>query len=252
MQEFGFETLERALEESEALKRRSLTLPVSLAAHALLIGALVTASLLRNEPPPEPSTSAVRAFFVEPAAPPPPPPPPPPKAAADLSKPTPVSTTPIAFTAPVSVPDRVEPDAGGDRGAVGGLAEGVDGGLPGGVAGGIVGGLPDVPTPPAPKLVRIGGDVREPRKLKHVDPQYPPLARSAHVEGVVVLECLIDADGKVKDVRVLRALPMLADAAVEAVHQWVYAPTLVNGVPSQALMTVTVRFQLHTPMAQIG
>jgi protein TonB len=246
-----FQTLEQYEVNAGTVARRSLTLPLSLALHTALIGGLVLFTLLRSEALPDPTSSAVRAFFVEPAAA-PPPPPPPPKAAATLSKPRPTTSTPVAFTAPVDVPDRVVADAGSDLGVTGGVPEGVDGGVPGGVAGGIVGGLPDAPAPPSPKVVRIGGDVREPRKLKQVNPEYPPLARAAHIEGIVVLECLIDSDGRVKDVQVLRAPPVLADAAVDAVRQWVYAPTLVNGVPSQALMTVTVRFELHSGIARVG
>jgi protein TonB len=244
MSEFRFETLDQVREDSGLDARRSLTLPLSLGVHAALIAGLVGVSLLRNDPLPDPSTSAIHAFFVEPAAP-PPPPPPPPKSAATAVKPQPVTKAATAFTAPVEVPDRVRPDSGSDLGIADGSPDGVEGGVPGGVVGGIVGGLPDAPPPPSPTIVRIGGGVREPRKLKQVNPEYPALARATHIEGIVLLECLIDSDGHVKDVRVLKAPPVLADAAVEAVRQWVYAPTLINGVPAQALMTVTVRFELR-------
>jgi periplasmic protein TonB len=247
---FHLRTLEQ-YQQGGGPQVRAFTLPLSLAAHITVIGGLVLFTLVRSETLPDPTNSAIRAFFVEPAAP-PPPPPPPPKAAAVVTKANPATAAPTVFTAPVAVPDRVEADAGSDLGVSGGVPEGVDGGVPGGVAGGIVGGLPDVPAPPSPTVVRIGGDVREPRKLKQVNPEYPPVARAAHIEGIVVLECLIDADGHVKNVQVLRAPPVLADAAVEAVRQWVYAPTLVNGIPSQALMTVTVRFELHSGVARVG
>ncbi|MFI5183069.1 MAG: energy transducer TonB [Vicinamibacteria bacterium] len=251
MAEFRFATLASVREGSGVGERRSITLPLSLGVHAALIAGLVGVGLVRNDPLPDPSSSAVHAFFVEPAAA-PPPPPPPPKAAPAAVRPQPVTKASQVFTAPVDVPDRVQLDAGGDVGVAEGSPDGVPGGVPGGVVGGIVGGLPEAPAPPSPTIVRIGGDIREPRKLKQVNPEYPLIARATHIEGVVLLECLIDADGRVKDVRVLRAHPFLADAAVEAVRQWVYTPTLVNGVPSQALMTVTVRFELRSENPRIG
>ena len=92
--------------------------------------------------------------------------------------------------------------------------------------------------------VRVGGAIREPRKLKHVPPAYPDIARQARVQGVVILECTIGSDGRITDVAVLRGIPLLDAAAVEAVRQWVYAPTTVNGVPARVIMTVTVNFKL--------
>jgi TonB family protein len=92
--------------------------------------------------------------------------------------------------------------------------------------------------------VRIGGSIREPRKLRHVNPAYPPDAIQARVQGVVVLECTIDAAGKVTTVRALRGAPLLTEAAVAAVKQWEYTPTVLNGVPVPVVMTVTVNFKL--------
>ena len=87
--------------------------------------------------------------------------------------------------------------------------------------------------------------MKEPRKVKDVPPVYPPLARQSRIEGVVILECVIDPRGRVVDVKVLqRGLPLLDDAATEAVRQWVYTPTLINGVPTSVIMTVTVTFRL--------
>jgi protein TonB len=70
------------------------------------------------------------------------------------------------------------------------------------------------------------------------------MARQARVQGVVVLECVISPDGKVTNVKVLRGSPLLDDSAVEAVKQWVYSPTLLNGEPVAVIMTVTVNFKL--------
>jgi protein TonB len=93
--------------------------------------------------------------------------------------------------------------------------------------------------------VPVGGEVREPRKLAHVAPRYPELAQRARVEGVVILECVLDEQGRVQDARVLRGHPLLDPEALQAVRQWRYTPTLLNGVPVRVVMTVTVNFILH-------
>jgi len=77
-----------------------------------------------------------------------------------------------------------------------------------------------------------------------VEPEYPRLARKANIEGIVILECTISPAGRVSDVRVLRGVPMLDEAAIEAVKQWVFTPTLLDGVPVPVIMTVTVSFSL--------
>jgi periplasmic protein TonB len=201
--------------------------------------------IITSEELPEP-TSAVKAFFVEPAAPPPPPPPPPPPAPkAATTQPRPMSTpapTENKFTAPVEVPDQIKPEEGIDLGVEGGVPGGVEGGVPGGVVGGVVGGLPDAPPPT--QAVRVGGQIKEPKKLKNVAPVYPDIAKQARVQGVVILECTISPQGKVTNVTVLRGIPLLDAAAIEAVKQWVYSPTLLNGVPVPVIMTVTVNFRL--------
>ncbi len=113
----------------------------------------------------------------------------------------------------------------------------------GGVVGGVVGGPPK-PTPEPASPVRVGGRIKEPKKLRHVAPVYPEIARQARVQGVVILEATISPQGHVTSVKVLRGIPLLDAAAVEAVRQWVYAPTLLNGVPVPVIMVVTVDFRL--------
>jgi TonB family protein len=92
--------------------------------------------------------------------------------------------------------------------------------------------------------LRPGGDLKPPTKLRHVAPAYPELARRAGIEGVVVLECVIDPSGHVADVKVLRGHPLLESAAVDAVGRWVYTSTRLNGVPVSVVLTVTVRFTI--------
>src|SRR5262245_12849381 len=92
--------------------------------------------------------------------------------------------------------------------------------------------------------LRVGGDIREPKKIKHVAPVYPDDALAARVQGVVILEVIIDTNGDVSDAKVLRSVPMLDQAAVDAVRQWRFTPTLLNNAPVAVIMTVTVNFTL--------
>jgi TonB family protein len=136
--------------------------------------------------------------------------------------------------------------------------DGVAGGVAGGVSGGVAGGF-DVPPPPPPPppppggekglsdpaAIRIGGGITPPRRIVNVDPVYPPDARDARVQGVVILEVLIGTDGKVEQAKVLRSIPMLDQAAIDAVRQWEFTPTLLNGEAKKVIMTVTVNFTLQ-------
>jgi protein TonB len=118
-------------------------------------------------------------------------------------------------------------------------------GHPNGVDGGFLGGGGTGLEQPGSEPVRVGGDVRPPQKLRHVNPVYPEIAKAARVQGEVVLECLIDTNGSVADLRVLRGVRWLDDAAATAVRQWVYRPTLLNGQPVAVIMTVTVHFRIR-------
>jgi len=221
--------------------QQSKTLPLSLLLHTIAAALIVIVPLLSADQLPDPA-SAVKAFFVEPIAAPAPPPPPPPPAARPPNAPKMIPRPVVdhQFVAPVEVPEEIIPEESIDMGEGAG---GVEGGVPGGVVGGIVGGLPDAPPPPV-QAVRVGGQIKEPKKLKDIKPVYPDIAKQARVQGVVILECTISPQGKVTDVKVLRGIPLLDQAAVEAVKQWVYTPTLLNGVPVPVIMTVTVNFKL--------
>lgn len=91
---------------------------------------------------------------------------------------------------------------------------------------------------------RVGSALRPPTKVKHVNPVYPQEARDARVAGVVILEVRVEADGRVGNARVLRSIPLLDEAALAAVTQWEFTPTLLDGVPTPIVMTVTVQFSL--------
>jgi len=181
--------------------------------------------------------------FVAAAPPPPPPPPPPPAPATPQPKAPPVQVNPNA--APVEAPKEIKPEIVAPT-----VGEGVPGGVAGigGQVGGVVGGLPTAPPPPPPppqQPIRVGGAIKQPNKIKNVNPVYPPIAQSARVSGVVIVEATIGPDGHVKDAKILRSIPLLDQAALDAVKQWVFTPTLLNGVPVPVIMTVTVNFTLQ-------
>jgi protein TonB len=246
----------RSLEESTAASvagRRGATFTVSFVVHTVLVVAVVIVPLLYQDILPVPS-EAVRAFFVTPTqvAPPPPPPPPPPAAGARVVPKAPVAAPlpdPSKFTAPVEVPQELPKEEMLSFGVEGGVPGGVEGGVPGGVVGGIVGGLPTEAPPPA-KVVRVGGQLRAPKVVHRVSPEYPPLAQAARLQALVILEAHVDTSGRVQSVTVLRGQPLFDEAAMAAVKQWRYMPLLLNGQPTEFILTVTVNFNLKTVQTQ--
>lgn len=228
-------------------RRIAWLLPASFFLHVAVALTAAVSRLLMPEPLPLPA-SGVRAFLVEPpvATPPPPPPAPAPKAIATqrVADPPADRAKPV-FTAPRDVPERIVTNEPLDVGMEAGEVGGVEGGVPGGVVGGIVGGLPATPPAPPPP-VRLEKGVKEPKKLKHVAPRYPEIAARANIRGTVLLDCWVSPQGRVTEVKVLKSSnPLLDDAAIEAVKQWVYTPTLVDGVPVAVIFVVTVRFDLQ-------
>jgi protein TonB len=122
----------------------------------------------------------------------------------------------------------------------GGVEGGVIGGVLGGVVGGVLGGV--VGEVEAP--VRAIGEIRPPTLIKRVEPVYPDIAREARVEGIVIIEAQTDIYGRVQNLKILRSIPLLDQAAADAVRQWVYEPMVINGRPRGVIFTVTVRFTL--------
>ena len=100
-------------------------------------------------------------------------------------------------------------------------------------------------TPLSSAPVRVGGNIKAPTKIRDVRPVYPDEARAGRVQGVVILEVAVEADGRVAQACVLRSIPLLDAAAVDAVKQWEFTPTLLNGVGVPVIMTVTVNFTLQ-------
>jgi len=111
--------------------------------------------------------------------------------------------------------------------------------------------MPAPPSPPrpeprvAPPIFRAGQGVREPKRIAGVTPEYPAIARTSHIQGVVILEAVINERGTIERVKVLKSQPLLDAAAIAAVKDWRYTPTLLNGVPVSVLMTITINFTLN-------
>jgi protein TonB len=166
------------------------------------------------------------------------------------SKPTYVPSTNAisAPTPPTQKEESVPDDASG--GAVGGVPGGVIGGVAGGTLSGVLGTTSSVPVlakapePTLAKRVRIPTRVAEANLIHDVPPQYPPEAGRSRVEGIVVLMAVIGKDGTVKDVRVESGLPLLAQAAIDAVKQWRYKPYLIDGEPVEVDSRITINFTL--------
>jgi periplasmic protein TonB len=228
------------------------TLPifVSTTAQALAVTTiLVLPALFVAEQIPEIPT--MMAFV----APPPPPPAPPPP----LQRPAP--TKPVAqaqpapstsnLVAPVEAPKTIEPEPAGPAYLDEGVPGGVEGGVPGGIAGGVLGGLPEPPPPPPPPAtkapIRVGGQIQAPTLIHRVEPFYPPTAVDARLQGLVILEAIVDRDGTVAEVKVLRSASTLLDReAVLAVKQWRYSPLVLNGQRERFVLTVMLSFNLET------
>ncbi len=184
------------------------------------------------------------------APPPPPPPPPPPTEAPKVVKPVARLIQQGKLVQPRAIPKQVEvfkeaalpPEAPVATGVIGGM----DGGLLGGLGAGPAVAAPPPPPPPPPKQTRIklGGQVQAAKLIAQPQPVYPPLARQARIQGNVVLHAIIDKDGRVGELQVVSGHPLLVQAALEAVRNWRYQPTQLNGEPVEVDTTITVSFVL--------
>jgi len=228
------------------------TIVVSTLLQVTLLGVLILVPLIYTEALPK---TMLTTLLV---APPPPPPPPPPPAATPVKVVKPVARLMQAgkLMAPRAIPKEVniikEQDMPPDMGAVG-VVGGVPGGVPGGQAGGVLGGIiggvgSNQPPPPkeAPKRIRVGGQVQTAKLVNKVTPVYPPLAKQARIQGTVRLQAVIAKDGSVVELQVLSGHPLLVQAALDAVRQWRYHPTLLNGEPVEVVTTVDVIFTLSS------
>lgn len=218
---------------------RLSALPVSIAVHVVAVVALVVIPLLATDVLPFPQ-DPVESWIPAASAPAPPPPPRPIAQVAAAS-----TTNPNA--APSVAPNGIAPDDGLDRTPPADAPQFTSGVIDGGVDGGkgLVVEPPPPPPPPKPLVpVRVGPLIKQPTRTVYVQPVYPEVARQARVEGVVVIEAVLGPTGNVEQARVLRSQPLLDEAALTAVRQWKFTPTLLQGVPVPVVMTVTVNFTL--------
>lgn len=214
---------------------RTCTIALSIAVHVIAVCAAVVAPLFATVELPAPRTATE---FIQVVALPEPPAPPP----RDVTRAK--VDTPRPDVAPLDVPNGIAPEPVIEP--VNDSVENSSGVIAFGDSSAIVTeATPPPPLPPRQLVLRPGGKIKPPQKIADVAPAYPPLARAAGVEGIVILEAVIAEDGSVRDVRVLRSVPLLDAAATEAVRQWRFSPTLLNGEPVAIAMTVTVAFRLR-------
>ena len=236
-QEFLRDVL-RTGDGAERRQRRLSILPLSIAGHAVVLGAFLVSPWAGAIDLPV-IASPFQGQYMETV------PPPAPPAPSTAAQPAPRPAAPIEAPSEIGEEVPVAPAAVVDGALVAGPGVNAGPGLLSDLsAGPAVTPLPPPAPEPTPRLVRVGGKIREPRKVVHVAPIYPEIARQTRVQGAVTLEAILDATGKVESVRVLESVPLLDDAAVKAVRQWRYTPTELNGVSVPVLMTVTIRFSL--------
>jgi protein TonB len=225
-----------------------------------LIGVAILIPLLVYDQLPK---TQLTSFLV---APPPPPPPPPPPAAVvqKVARVIPRQFDAGRLMAPKAIPKKVIeikeeelPPATGGVGVVGGVPGGVPGGTPGGVIGGILGSVASAAPPPPPppvkvvekpkevQRIRVGGNVQQANLIRRVTPVYPPLAKQARIQGQVRFTAIISKEGMISNLQLISGHPLLVPAAQEAVKQWVYRPTLLNGEPVEVVTRIDVNFTLN-------
>src|ERR1700674_5431046 len=231
---------------------KTLDLLVALCIHVVVLGGPILTGLYYTD------TLNLKAFATTLLVSPPPPPPPPPAAAiVKAHTPKHVFMTGGTLVAPTVIPRQIaeikeaalEPDSLG--GVAGGVPGGVPGGQMGGVLGGVIGGVlntaakpvaPGLPGKAAP--LRVGGHVRPPKAIVQVRPEYPPLARQAHIQGEVQVDAILDEQGNVIDMKIVSGHPLLHQAALDALKKWKYEPTYLNDRPIAIEMIVKIAFQL--------
>jgi protein TonB len=227
--------------------KRGWTSIVSFAIQIGIIGVMVLIPLIFTEALPK---GQMMFLLVAP----PPPPPPPPPAAAMVQHVRVVQTDIVngELRTPTKIPQKIKmiqedeaPPAMASAGVVGGVPGGIPGGQMGGVIGGIISSTPvAVPKVATPQRVRVSSGVSSGLLIRRVNPTYPPLARQARIQGVVILQAQISKDGSIENLQLISGHPMLAPAAIEAVKQWKYKPYLLNGEPVEVDTQVQVNFTL--------
>jgi protein TonB len=228
--------------------KRGWTSIVSFAIQIMIVGVMVLIPLIFTEALPN-----GQMMFLLVAPPPPPPPPPPAAAVVQHVKQIQTDIVNGELRTPTKIPQKVkmiqEDEAPPPTMAATGVVGGVPGGVPGGSMGGVIGSVLSstpvaVPKIATPQRVRVSGGVSQGLLIRKVPPAYPPLARQARIQGVVVLQAQISKEGNIENLQLISGHPMLAPAAIEAVKQWKYKPYLLNGEPVEVDTQVQVNFTL--------
>jgi protein TonB len=227
--------------------KRGTTTVISFILEIIFLGVLVLLPLIFTEALP---TKQIMTMLTAP--PPPPPPPPPPAAAPVVVKKIQSELDNGQLRTPTAIPKKIQmikedepPPSAGPAGVVGGVPGGVPGGAMGGVLGSVMSSVPTaVPKVATPQRVRVSQGVSQGLLIHKVQPQYPPLARQARIQGTVVLQALIGKDGNIQNLHVVSGHPMLTNAALEAVKEWKYKPYYLNGEPVEVETTINVNFTL--------
>ena len=228
--------------------KRGRTSVVAFGIEFMIIGVMVLIPLIFTEALPK---QQLMTFLVAP----PPPPPPPPPAAAPVKIVKVIQTDIVngELRTPTKIPQKIqmikEDEAPPPVMASTGVVGGVPGGVPGGSMSGVLGGIVNSTTVAVPKIatpqrVRVSSGVQSGLLVRRVNPTYPPLARQARIQGVVLLQAQISKDGNIENLQLISGHPMLAPAAIEAVKQWKYKPYLLNGEPVEVETQVQVNFTL--------
>lgn len=237
---------ETFFEPGKNFKSKALALPLAIFVHLLFAAVLIGLPLMNaGSLPPVQVYSAFLAPIPSPT-----PPPAPPKGDGragsgkiqTVQKNLPVEIGKLVV--PIEIPEDIPDEELTGQGRGFGVPWGVD--YPEGenVWNETLENLIAVPVGKEVEPVRAAGEIKPPRLLHRVEPEYPELARNARVQGVVILEATTDVYGRVQNVRVLRSVPLLDQAAIEAVKQWIYEPMVINGRPRPVTFTVTIIFQL--------
>jgi protein TonB len=228
--------------------QRGRTSMVAFIIEAMIVGVMILIPLIFTEALPKGTT-----MFLLVAPPPPPPPPPPAAAVVKIVKVIQTDIVNGELRTPTKIPKKIEmikedeapPPSMASTGVVGGVPGGVPGGSMGGVIGSVLSSTPTVaPHIATPQRVRVSSGVVSGLLVKRVNPVYPPLARQARIQGVVLLQAQISKSGDIENLQLISGHPMLAPAAIEAVKQWKYRPYLLNGEPVEVDTQVQVNFTL--------
>jgi len=150
------------------------------------------------------------------------------------------------MVAPTVIPKKIEmiKDQAPDIGAVGGTGVAGGTGVPGGIIAGLGAAPPPPPKPVTPQRIRVGGNVEAAKLTRQILPVYPQIARTAHISGTVVLHAVIAKDGSIQELTYISGPALLMRSAMDAVRQWRYQPTQLNGVPVEVDTTIQVVFSL--------